>query len=121
MRLNIWKETNMKIKELIGEDEELIELDEKSEKIIVDYLNRFLNCHSIQEVQKVAFGEDYHYVVSLSGGENGKGNWYDYLFHLSKIFVKENYIKTSIQNIWLIRLENDCSDDVHDVYIGISL
>ena len=57
-----------------------------------------------------------HYVFLIQGGNNGKPDWIDYLEKLKELFVLLNYEFT---DSWLIKIDNDCLDDVHDIYIGI--
>ena len=111
----------MKIKDLIGEDEELVSIDNKSLDIIEKFFHNYEEYYKVASIEKVLFGDDVHFIVQLFGGKNGNGDWNDYLFHLNKIFASEYYKKFGVENIWLIQLINDCIDDVHDVYVGLSL
>lgn len=111
----------MEIKDLIGEDEEIVSIDNKSLDIIENFFHHYEEYYKVASIEKVLFGDDVHFIVQLFGGKNGNGNWYDYLFHLSKLFASEYYSKRGIENIWLIQLENDCMDDIHDVFVGLTL
>lgn len=55
-------------------------------------------------------------VIELRGGINGIGEWKDYLFDLQLIFSE-----LDMKNIhaWVIKLENDCLDDVFTLTIGV--
>jgi len=59
---------------------------------------------------------DGHYVALICGGSNGNGTWTAYLQQLVSIMfsLNEQGYKT-----WLIRLDNDCPDDVWYAYIGV--
>lgn len=111
----------MKIKDLIGEGEKIIKIDNNQLDIIESFFNHYNNYYKISSVEKVLSDNEVHFIVGLHGGKNGNGDWNDYLFHLNKLFDREYYEKQNIENIWLIQLINDCPDDVHDVYIGLSL
>lgn len=63
--------------------------------------------------------ENYNaYVVAeFYGGLNGPCNWTDYLESIKFLF--EEIGKTN--RCWLVTLENDCPDDVYNLYVGIEL
>lgn len=56
-----------------------------------------------------------YYIVCISGGANGFGDWQDYFSQLSVVFgeLKESFYP------WLIQIDNDVTDDIHYVYIGL--
>ena len=66
-------------------------------------------------IRKVQDREGFHYVVHLHGGNNGKSDWPSYLAEISAfiIFASKKF------HVWVIKLINDCPDDVFDVYIGL--
>lgn len=61
-----------------------------------------------------------HLVIHLYGGKNGSGQWNEYLVDLLSTFnkLKDESIG-GFKEVWFISLENDCADDVFDVYIGV--
>lgn len=54
--------------------------------------------------------------VTLCGGLNGAGEWYNYFTDLAKLF--EELDKNGF-NVWVIKLDNDCLDDIFYCRIGI--
>lgn len=54
--------------------------------------------------------------IEICGGLNGSGNWADYFTDLSNMFSK---IKRNGFDVWTIKLENDCLDDIFYLTIGI--
>ncbi len=64
--------------------------------------------------------ESGHLVVHLYGGKNGCGEWNKYLVDLLSFInkLKDKDIG-GFKEVWFISLENDCPDDVFDVYIGV--
>ena len=55
--------------------------------------------------------------VTLCGGLNGAGEWKNYFVDLGKIF--EELDKNGF-NVWVIKLDNDCLDDIFYCRIGIT-
>jgi len=55
--------------------------------------------------------------ITLCGGLNGIGEWKDYFTDLTTIF--EELDKNDF-NVWVIRLDNDCLDDIFYCRIGIN-
>ena len=55
--------------------------------------------------------------ITLCGGLNGIGEWKNYFVDLGKIF--EELDKNGF-NVWVIRLDNDCPDDIFYCRIGIT-
>jgi len=56
-----------------------------------------------------------HYVALICGGNNGDGTWSVYLDQISSIIYS---LEEQGYKAWLIRLDNDCPDDVWYAYIG---
>lgn len=56
---------------------------------------------------------DDRYVAYIHGGENGTGEWKDYMEYLKRLF-------TNINDSWLLDLENDCADDVWTLRLAFS-
>lgn len=80
------------------------EIRQKIEKVIPDTDSRI----TIQEISK----EGTHYIVTLYGGLNGRGDLFDYLSDVQHIVVQ-------LDNVWLIDWINDCLDDVWVLRIGV--
>lgn len=57
-----------------------------------------------------------HYIFLISGGNNGSPDWIKYLEDL-KEFIKE--LNKEFEDSWIIEINNDCDDDIHNIYIGI--
>jgi hypothetical protein len=55
--------------------------------------------------------------ITLCGGLNGIGEWKDYFTDLTTIF--EELDKNGF-NVWVIRLDNDCLDDIFYCRTGIT-
>ena len=55
--------------------------------------------------------------ITLCGGLNGIGEWKNYFIDLSKIFEE---LDINGFNVWVIRLDNDCLDDIFYCRIVIS-
>ncbi|MBP5459865.1 MAG: hypothetical protein J6Y62_06875 [Clostridia bacterium] len=58
------------------------------------------------------------FIVQLCGGENGPGEWPDYFSALSVVSRK---LQKQFKRAWLIRLDNDCPDDIHYVIMGVGV
>ena len=80
------------------------EIKQKIEQVIPDTDSRI----SIHEISK----QGNHYIVTLYGGLNGKGDLFDYLNDVQ-------HIVTQLDDVWLIDWINDCLDDVWVLRIGI--
>ena len=61
------------------------------------------------------YDKDFHYVLQLTGGNNGIPDWPGYLRDILTFIVRAG----EHHKAWLIELKNDCPDDVVDVYIGL--
>lgn len=73
--------------------------------------------YSIVDLKEVvSYGDNKHYIVCLGGGKNGNGEWVNYFDDLKDTFES---LKNEFGKVWLIKLENDCLDDVHYPYIGL--
>lgn len=64
---------------------------------------------------KAVKGSD-HYIIEISGGNNGNPQWARYFSVLEDIVSDLN---ERGWKVWLIELINDCPDDVHTAYFGI--
>lgn len=108
------------------EFEHVIQCDKESILIIKNYFNKFKENYSIEDLAKIESenykGEkSYHYIICLGGGNNGNANWNNYFKTLANIFNEIEFKKANIKDLWLIKLDNDCLDDVHTIYIGIKI
>lgn len=56
-------------------------------------------------------------IAMLCGGLNGPGDWESYLANLRNAFSR---LKLVFDRVWLIRLDNDCVDDIFYLTIGCS-
>ena len=65
----------MEIKDLIGEDEEIVSIDNKSLDIIENFFHHYEEYYKVASIEKVLFGDDVHFIVQLFGGKNGNGNF----------------------------------------------
>lgn len=72
---------------------------------------------NILEVKDIIAGDSRHTIIYLSAGKNGPGNWLDYLDDLKSLFVNLNRY---FDDVWLIKIDNDVKDDVHDIFIGVT-
>ncbi len=54
--------------------------------------------------------------ITLCGGLNGHGEWKNYFTDLSRIFEE---LENNGFNVWVIKLDNDCLDDIFYCTIGI--
>lgn len=80
------------------------EIRQKIEKVIPDTDSSI----SIHEISK----QGTHYIVTLYGGLNGCGEFFDYLKDVQ-------YIVLHLEGAWLIDWINDCPDDVWVLRIGV--
>lgn len=120
----------IKIKDLLGETETIIESDKTEKKKILDYLKHFKD-YKLADIRKVEeeyykgmfSGTEYkyHYVVELHGGDNGKADWNKYLFQLSDMFNPLHFATYKIESGWMIQLINDCYDDTHTIFVGFRM
>lgn len=60
-------------------------------------------------------GKEIYHVVHLTGGEN-YGDWIAYLLDLVQVI---NKARQANYRVWIIKIENDCLDDTHDIFIGV--
>ena len=110
------KEYIDKLIEEFGEEsfvsEETSEIKNKLENILNENNNYMLTA-----IRKIEYSEgDNHYIVQLDGGDNGNGEWSTYLYNLYSLISE---FSKEFRKVWIIRINNDCSDDVHTVFLGI--
>ena len=55
--------------------------------------------------------------ITLCGGLNGRGEWKDYFIDLSELFKE---LDKNDFDAWVIKLDNDCADDIFYCTIGIT-
>jgi hypothetical protein len=75
------------------------------------------NTDSAISIKEISLGdihdpESAHYIVTLYGGLNGCGEFFDYLKDVQ-------YIVLHLEGAWLIDWINDCPDDVWVLRIGV--
>ncbi len=87
----------------------------------IDHSNTNLVFHTldekyIDEEEQAYTGYDTYYILSLWGGLNGPGRLLFYLEDVEKIVKKLMII---FDSVWLIKLDNDCADDVFELQLGL--
>lgn len=101
-----------------GETGEVVE----KQDIIWNEINNVVSSiskYSLEDVRKIDDGNnEFHYVIHISGGDNGNGSWVSYLNELTNV-IQQLELKLKF-NVYIIKLENDCLDDVHNVFLGLS-
>ena len=97
---------------------------EKEEKVLQEIVNEIKpivkSLHSDKSKITVLENEVDEYgtkTITLCGGLNGFGEWKDYFIDLAKIF--EELGKNGF-DVWVIKLDNDCLDDIFYCRTGIS-
>ena len=60
--------------------------------------------------------ESDYATFEIHGGRNGSGDWSDYFKALSEIVAD---LKAEFSDVWVVKLVNDCSDDVFYCTFGI--
>ena len=75
------------------------------------------NTDSAISIKRINLGdildpETRHYIITLYGGLNGRGKFFDYLRDVQ-------YIVSHLKDAWLIDWINDCPDDVWVLRIGV--
>jgi len=55
-------------------------------------------------------------MIGISGGLNGPGKWTDYLQDIKELFDALNNI---YKDVWLVKLDNDCLDDVWYLVVDV--
>ena len=110
------KEYIDKLIEEFGEESFVSEETSKIKNKLENILNE-INNYTLTAIRKIEYSDDdNHYIVQLDGGDNRNGEWSTYLYnlyHLISEFSKE------FRKVWVIRIDNDCCDDVHTVFLGI--
>jgi hypothetical protein len=102
----------------LDEDGEVV----KKQEIIWKEMNNIISSnskYSLEDVRKIDDGNnEFHYIIHISGGDNGKGSWVSYLNELTNV-IQQLELKMKF-NVYIIKLENDCLDDIHNVFLGLS-
>lgn len=83
---------------------------ENGKEILDNLLDLSSGTLKLIDVAKVSGGS--HYIANFHGGCNGGGNWNDYLDEIKKAFKSLHW--------WMIKLENDCIDDIFYLTIGFT-
>lgn len=55
--------------------------------------------------------KENHFLVTVCGGNNGHHNWPQYLRDTALLMEGHDW--------WLVNIINDCSDDIHNITIGV--
>lgn len=102
----------------IGEIGEVVE----NQNIIWNEINNVVSSiskYALEDIRKIDDGNDKcHYIIHISGGDNGNGAWVLYLTELTNVIQQlELNLKS---NVYIIKLENDCLDDIHNIFLGLS-
>lgn len=95
----------------MNKQEKLEEIVEKLKPIV----NQETNNSNIRIFQS-EINKDDVMTITLYGGLNGRGEWKNYLKDLANIFEE---IEKQGYNVWVIKITNDCPDDVFNCLIGI--
>lgn len=66
------------------------------------------------KVHNVEQQAEDHYIVTIYGGLNGCGSW---SFYIKQIEI----IINTLQDSWVINLDNDCLDDVWTLQLGFRI
>lgn len=106
-----WKKVN---------DEDLIE---KVKSCFEGFEENKFRADSFSEVIKDEMGEtipneyqDTHYIIEISAGKNGPGDWIEYLADMISIM---NKLKKFFDEVYLIDWKNDCADDVSYARVAV--
>ena len=69
------------------------------------------------EIKKAEPYTNYeHQIIHYWGGNNGNSDWANYLDDIN--FIIRALQKDLNEKVWLIKLNNDCLDDIFDLYLG---
>lgn len=69
------------------------------------------------EITKVEPYTNYeHQIIHYWGGNNGNSDWANYLDDIN--FIIRTLQKDLNEKVRLIKLNNDCPDDIFDLYLG---
>ena len=64
--------------------------------------------------------EDHRYIVLITAGKNGDGDWINYLIDAHNIFVDLTDPNVGgFEEAYLVKWENDCADDISYLYLGL--
>lgn len=99
------------------EDQEKLELLKKLSKDVGKVVDTLYNDRSKIRMTETEIDEYGTKTIHLAGGLNGCGEWGSYLKDLSRI-VKRVNMK---HHMWLIKLDNDCLDDLFYGVFGIDV
>ncbi len=90
---------------------------------LTDHINDIITMHTSQEKSNIVFHpttvckDEYGtWTFLLYGGKNGCGKWEDYFQDLSNF--TDRLKGGAVKKLWLIKLENDCPDDVFTATFG---
>lgn len=89
--------------------------------VVEKYENMFVELNH----PKICYNNEDYLVVQIYGGRNGTGDWITYWKELEQFLIELSETRYDYQgahyscDVWVIRLENDCMDDVFTLYIGV--
>lgn len=102
----------------LDEDGEVVE----NQEIIWNEINNIISSiskYTLEDVRKIDDrNAEFHYIIHISGGDNENGSWVSYLNELTNV-IQQLELKMKF-NVYIIKLENDCLDDIHNVFLGLS-
>jgi hypothetical protein len=104
----------------------------KDEKMVREICKKHLTYshlvnETIRSIGDIGYGyydddePDYsHMIVTFHGGDNSgtgdKGKWARYLTAIKELVES---LETEFDNVWLIKLDVDCPDDVFSIHIAV--
>ena len=65
---------------------------------------------------EIRFKHDSYAIITVYGGLNGWGAWDEYFYDLH-LFIKA--LKKEFDDAWVVKITNDCLDDVFYMEIGV--
>ncbi len=110
----VWKECTILFKDKI----EKCLVGTEDDKFKLEYVAEVIENEVGQPVPNEY--EKQHFVILLTAGKNGDGDWVNYLIDAHNIF--DDLMDPDIggfEKAYLIKWENDCADDVSYLYIGV--
>ena len=112
-----WVQKLIKRAECKKERQEKLELLDKLSKDVEKIVDSLYNDKSKIRITDTEIDKYGTKTIHLSGGMNGWGEWEDYLKDLSRIVKRVN----ARHHMWLIKLDNDCVDDLFYGVFGIDV
>jgi hypothetical protein len=92
--------------------------EDEIKQAIEEYLKMdMFNIHtnlSIKDFKHIMLGD--YYILELYGGLNGRGQ---FLFYMEDVSNLVKMLMIRFNQVWLIKWENDCPDDVFTISLGM--